>query len=139
MENMRYFKLGERIDFITHYADVQPYCQRLLGADTTNQISLENACELAKIEPDDVEFHRALDDSRLTGKLLSKVYQPSSFFALPIPTDEQFYERFLFKSVILSDFSPPQPLFPGNSPNILPKSARSLILFSYLWCRNDTF
>ena len=103
LENMRYFKLGDRIPAITHYADVQPYCQRLLGVDTTNQISLENACEVASIEPEDVEFHRALDDSRLTGKLLGKVYRSDSFAKLLVETNEQFYERFLFKSVILSD------------------------------------
>lgn len=103
LENMRYFKLGDRVPAITHYADVQPYCQRLLGVDTANQISLENACEVAKIEPDDVEFHRALDDSRLTGRLLAQVYDKRSFEKLLVKTDEQFYQRFLFKSVILSD------------------------------------
>ncbi len=108
LENMRYYKLGDHIPFITHYADVQPYCQRLLKVEGNNQISLEHACELAEIQPNDVEFHRALDDSRLTGKLLEKVYDPASFASILQPTDAIFYERFLFKTVILSDPTDPQ-------------------------------
>lgn len=107
LENLKYYQMGETVPFITHYADIQPYCQRKLGLDSSQQVSLENACEAAGIRREDTDWHRALDDSILTALLVSKVYDEASFQAVLLKTDAEFYQRFLFKSVILSDPNDP--------------------------------
>ena len=107
LENLKYYQMGDTVSFITHYADIQPYCQRRLGLDSSQQVSLENACEAAGIRRADTEWHRALDDSRLTALLLGKVYVGAGFAQILLEANAEFYKRFSFKSVTLSDPNDP--------------------------------
>lgn len=107
MENCRYFLGNDRIPFVQWYADLQAYFQQRLKMGNTQQVGLAKACELLGIVDDSMDSHRALDDSEMTGRILQKVYEPVSFMACAKETDDVFYDRLTFKTVIISDINSP--------------------------------
>lgn len=107
MENCRYFFGSDRIPFMRRYADLQLYCQMRTGAGTAQQMGLAKACERLGISGEDMDSHRALDDSIMTGRVLAKVYEPVSFARQTAEVDDRFYERITFKTVIISDIDSP--------------------------------
>ena len=103
IENCRHFFKDQRIPFLNYYVDLQHYCQTRLDYGETQQLGLFKACELLGIDTGDLENHRALDDSILTGKVFAGVYEPQSFNLQVRPAGTEFYERLTFKNVIISD------------------------------------
>lgn len=107
IEDFRYFYGRRDISFMAYYADIQRYCQRLMGVDMGQQLGLRNACEQLSISTEGMETHRALGDSILTAKVLQRVGEPSSLWEELRATDEAFYDRVLFKPTILRDIHSP--------------------------------
>lgn len=107
LENCRYFLRAEQIPFMKHYADLQEYCQRRLEYGTAQQMGLGKACELLHIEIDELSPHRALDDSILSGRVFTRIFEPVSFKRSVFKTDASFYDRLTFKTVIISDIGDP--------------------------------
>lgn len=103
LENCRYFLKEERIPFMNRYADLQNYCQRRLEYGSSQQLGLGKACELLKIDGDELSPHRALDDSILSGRIFVQVFEPHSFKRTVHEANKDFYDRLTFKTTIISD------------------------------------
>ena len=122
IENYRYFCGSEKIPFLTAYVDLQRYCEDELGRESAQQMGLSTAAQVLGIDEDGVEHHRALDDSLLALKCLQKLYRPEDLAAhMQDACQQEFYDRMLFKTVIISDL---------NNPNI----RRSDLLFRCEHC-----
>lgn len=107
MENCRFFYGKQEIPFLGHYMDFQAYAQARMGVGDGQQLGLAKAGELLGIPEDTLSLHRALDDSRLTAKILQKVVERESFDAAILPVDAEFYRRITFKTTIISDIDNP--------------------------------
>ena len=107
MENCRFFYGKQEIPFLGYYMDFQAYAQTKMGVVDGQQLGLAKAGELLGIPEDTLSLHRALDDSRLTVKLLQKVVERTSFDAAIMPVDEEFYRRITFKNTVISDIDNP--------------------------------
>ncbi|MCI8553809.1 MAG: exonuclease domain-containing protein [Clostridiales bacterium] len=106
-ENLCYFQGGREIPFMTHYADLQAYCQQRLGTGAAQQLGLEAACRIAEIDEEGVDHHRALDDSRLTARLFARLFDQESFLPYIRPADREFYDRLNFKVSYIGDIDSP--------------------------------
>ena len=107
MENCRFFYGKQEIPFLGHYMDFQAYAQARMGVGDGQQLGLAKAGELLGIPEDNLSLHRALDDSRLTAKILQKVVERESFNAAILPVDAEFYRRITFKTTVISDIDNP--------------------------------
>lgn len=107
IEDFRYFFGRRDISFMAYYADIQRYCQRLMGVDMAQQLGLRSACERLSVPTEGMETHRALGDSILTAKVLQQVGDPSTLRGELRAADEEFYDRVLFKPTILKDIDSP--------------------------------
>lgn len=107
MENCRYYYDDDRLPFMERYADLQAYCQQRMGVGTAQQVALNKACDMLGISEDGAELHRALDDSRLSGRILQRVYEPDSFAEAVREADQEFYDRLHFKTTVISDIDSP--------------------------------
>ena len=94
---------------IEKYLDLQKFIQgemRLSGYDNKNQISLEAASEILKIDTKDIEFHNAKDDSLVSALLLKKCYNEDRFNALvKDTTNPEFFKRLKFKSYAIANLN----------------------------------
>ena len=88
MENCRYYYEDDRLPFMERYADLQVYSQQRMGVGTAQQIALGKACELLGIDEDGADLHRALDDSRLSARILQRIYEADSF------AENQHHQRY---------------------------------------------
>ena len=79
IENCRYFGGSEIVPFLSRYADMQVYCEQMLGLDGKEQLGLSKAAELAGVDDGQLDHHRALDDSVLSALVLKKLYTRESF------------------------------------------------------------
>ena len=107
IENFTFFKKNPQLPFMTYYADIQPYCQRRMGVDTSQQMGLSRACELLGISAEESELHRALDDAKLTAKVFEKLFDRDSFEPCMRKADDKFYARMLFKPTYIHDIDSP--------------------------------
>lgn len=108
VENCRYFCGNERIPFLKRYVNLQAYCEKMLDYDTTKQMGLSTSAQLLKISEDGFDHHRALGDSLLSLRCFQELYTPQNLdsFVQDTTTDE-FYNRVLFKTVIVCDLNNP--------------------------------
>lgn len=108
LENYRFFLNIEYIPFMTHYMDAQAYFQsRMQLTDAGHQIGLAKAGELCELSLDDMDMHRAEDDSRLTARVLEHVWDAASFAAAIRKADAEFYKRLTFKARAVSTVTDP--------------------------------
>jgi len=107
IENFEFFTKKNHIPFMKYYADAQVYCQKRMGVDTSQQMGLSRACEALGIGAQDSALHRALDDSRLTAKVFSRLYDKESFLAFVQPVNDEFYARLLFKPIVITSTDHP--------------------------------
>ncbi|MBQ9414328.1 MAG: exonuclease domain-containing protein [Clostridia bacterium] len=107
LENYRFFHGIDRIPFMKWYADIQPYCQRRMGVDTSQQMGLSRACEALAISAEDSALHRAPDDAMLTAQVFMRLYDPESFAACLQQVNKEFYARLLFKPIFIREFDSP--------------------------------
>lgn len=99
LENCRYFTQYETIPFLYEYMDLQQYVQQRLDVSDHNQIALTSAAREVNIDLDQVELHRALDDSLLSAEVFRRCYDQRSFQeCVQDVHDQQFYHRLCFKN-----------------------------------------
>lgn len=108
MENCRFFFDEQTIPFLRYYVDCQAYVQQRLSLGDGQQLGLARAGELLGVPEEDVAFHRALDDSLLTAKVLQAAGEPDSLAAGMLTVNKEFYRRVTFKVTVLSDISDPR-------------------------------
>ena len=107
IENCRYFGGDGKIPFLSEYVDLQKYCESQLGYDPHKQMGLSTAAQLLGINEEDIDHHRALDDSLLSLRCLRKLYEPEKFQGFIQVADQKFYQKIQFKTVIVCDLKHP--------------------------------
>lgn len=107
MENCRFFYGKQEIPFLRNYMDFQAYAQVRMDVGGGQQLGLAKAGEMLGVPEDTLSLHRALDDSKLTAKILQKVFDRPSFEAAILPVDAEFYRRITFKTTVISDIDNP--------------------------------
>jgi len=108
IENCRYFCGNEHIPFLKKYVNLQSYCEQRLHYDTTKQMGLSTSAQLFGIGEEDIDHHRALDDSLLSLRCLKELYDKSSFVPFIQNAEaKEFYDKIMFKTVIVCDLSNP--------------------------------
>ncbi len=107
MENFTFFHGEPNVPFMAYYADIQPFCQKQMGVDMSQQMGLSRACEQLGISAENSALHRALDDSRLTAKVFARLFDERAFRSYIRRVDSEFYKRILYKPVILHDIDHP--------------------------------
>ena len=107
IENFKYYGGNGRIPFLRQYVNLQAYCAAMAQQDNGKLMGLTNLAEKLQIDQDDIEHHRALDDSLLSLRCLKKLYDPEKLAPFVQTADKQFYEKVTFKTVIVCDLSNP--------------------------------
>lgn len=107
MENCRYFLGDEHIPFLQAYVDLQAYAQTRLGLGLSQQMALGKLAEQVSLSSDDMELHRAIDDSALAAMIFQKVYEPKSFRKTAVRVNAEFYRRLTFKPSFLHEIDNP--------------------------------
>ena len=101
------------------YLDLQKLVQGEMynrGYESKNQVSLEAAADFLGVETEAFELHDALDDCKLSAKLLKLCYNEERFNTLVRDTENpEFYARLRFKAYPISDI---------NDSNINPKELK---------------
>lgn len=74
--NCHYFNSDAKLGFLTHFADVQRFCTRILTGEKSggNQLSVKMAAELAEISYKEEDLHDALVDATISGMVFAKVF-----------------------------------------------------------------
>ena len=101
VENCRYFSESGKIPFLTRYCDLQRYAEEKMGLGTKEQVGLAKAADLLGLDLSGMEHHRALDDSRMTLKILREIYDISAVEPFVELCDEEFYRRITFKTTYI--------------------------------------
>lgn len=107
LENLRRFSLPEKLEITRYYCDAQAMCQQVLGIEKAKQPGLSAVAEQIGIPCDDMEMHRALDDSRVTAQCFARLWNRELFEKLMCPADSEFIRRITFKTVTLCDIDNP--------------------------------
>lgn len=106
--NNEYFNKTKTLSFLDKYVNLQSYCENCMERqEAGKQMGLSTAAELLGIEFGDDKLHRALDDSILSWKCFSKLYDSEKLEKFIKVADAKFYDRLCFKNVVLTDFSNP--------------------------------
>lgn len=105
-ENYTFFT-GQKYPLGGLYADLQAYCQMRLQQPDSQQIGLSTAAGLLGIETEEMQLHRAIDDSILSAQCFAKLYDPEAFQPFIKPCDKKFFDRLMFKNVVLVDLNHP--------------------------------
>lgn len=107
LENFKRFDMPQSLGFMDYYCDVQTLCQQALKMDNSKQPGLSAIAEQLDIPCDEMEMHRALDDSLVSAECLRKVWDKKLFEKLYIKADDEFIRRLTFKTVTLCDIENP--------------------------------
>lgn len=103
IENLKHFGMEECPGFIDRYMDAQELCRRKLGMEKAKQPGLSNVAELAGIHFEDMEMHRALDDSIVMAKCVKALWDEAVAAELTYVFDKEFLRRLFFKAYYVSD------------------------------------
>ena len=106
IENCKYFCGNGRIPFLRRYINLQSYCAGEVGEDG-KLLGLSNLAERLGIDQDDIEHHRALDDSLLTLRCMRKLYDSRKLKSQIQVANKQFYDKITFKTIVVCDLSHP--------------------------------
>ncbi|WP_099205971.1 peptidoglycan editing factor PgeF [Scatolibacter rhodanostii] len=106
-ENCHYFNGTRTVPFLKKYVDLQFFAEKRLGLSTSQQVGLGKAAELVGIHAENLEMHRALDDSLLALEILRKVYDSAELERFTTICDEEFYNRVTFKTSYICDLTNP--------------------------------
>ncbi|HCR42982.1 MAG TPA: exonuclease [Ruminococcaceae bacterium] len=109
IENCRYFYGSRRVPFLMRYADLQAYCEKMLGcAAGCDQVGLGTAADALNIDASGFEHHRAVDDSMLELMCFEKLYDASALLPfIQNACTRKFYDRIEFKTAFIKDLSHP--------------------------------
>ena len=112
-ENFNFFLNIDPSESFGLYLDLQKFYQSIIPTENGNQISLKDAAKNLGLTTDNIEFHRALDDSILTAQIFTKISTKGDFQKLMVDTKiNNFYKRLLFHPYLIVDI---------KSPNIEPE------------------
>ena len=119
LENEELLLKGGTKFLMNKYLNLQKLVQNEMhskGYESKNQVALEAAADFLGVETEDYELHDALDDCKLSAKLLKLCYNEDRFNTLVKDTENpDFYARLRFKAYPISDI---------NDSNINPKELK---------------
>ncbi len=111
LENYQVILGLDHIPFVEKYLDAQKFVQDYLiskGEQITSQISLSNAAERLNIVTENLELHRAVDDSALTAKLFLMCYTPKAVKRFTIDTTKNdYFKKIAYRPYYLNDINDP--------------------------------
>ncbi len=107
LENLKEFGFPENLDIMTYYCDIQTICQLALDIDKSKQPGLSLIAEQLGITCDDMDMHRALDDSLVTVECMRRLWSEELFMKCRARADSEFIRKLTFKTVILCDINNP--------------------------------
>ena len=108
LENLRKYGMKECLsNIMDYYCDAQMICQRVLGIDAAKQPGLSLIAEQVGVPCDDMEMHRALDDSIVTAKCLRILWDNKVFNELKAKADSEFIRKITFKTTTLTNIDNP--------------------------------
>ena len=107
IENLERYGLPGVPDLADNYCDAQELCQRKLGIERSQQPGLSAVAEMIGLTCEEMEMHRALDDSRVSAVCLKRLWDDGLFRQLLYKADDEFIRRLTFKTVFLSDIENP--------------------------------
>lgn len=107
LENLKFYSMTDRISLIKNYCDAQALCQMALEIDGGQQPGLSLVADKIGISCDDMDMHRALDDSVVTSKCIKALWNNEIFETLVSKADKKFYERLTFRQFTVSDINSP--------------------------------
>ena len=106
-ENLKSFLKLSRMDYIEKYADLQKFIQEKLGV-TGNQIALMTAVEMAGLDHEKYQAHRALGDVIACADLFRLMFDEKALQKYIVNTNtDEYYERMDFKPYYISDLTSP--------------------------------
>lgn len=107
IENCLYFSGNSEVPFLHRYCNLQEYVQRSLDIPSKEQLGLAAAATALELDMGETEFHRALEDSILAGRVFQKLFDPKLMEPFIQECDAEFYRRITFKTTYVSDLSSP--------------------------------
>lgn len=110
MDNHKYHFGTDILDYIDKYINVQRYCEVMLNSyDKAKQMGLTRAAEMLEINYENIEHHRALDDSLLALECLRKLYDKDKLAEfISDAKNPSFYQKLTYKPTIIVDLNSPQ-------------------------------
>ena len=105
IENYRYLNGIEIIPFLSNYADLQNYFQRMMHTSPSHQVGLSAAAEMLGINIESFSLHRAVDDCALTAECFRKIYDREKFAVGIKRCDKAFYGKLAFKPYVISNIN----------------------------------
>ncbi len=100
-ENLKHYDMLDSIYVIKHFCDAQLLCQKFCDISVEKQIGLVAFAELIGVGIDDLQQHRALNDSLITARCLVKAFTHELYLQFVKVTDKAFYERLHFKKYFI--------------------------------------
>lgn len=108
MENCKYYLGNSKLDFLTRYCNLQAYCEIILNhTDSSRQLGLSTCAQMIDVSYTGLELHRALDDSKLSLRCMSKLYYFDRFLSHIEHVNDEFYRKITFKNTVIYDMKNP--------------------------------
>ncbi len=107
LENLRVYNRGEALSFMKNYCDLQQLCQMDMDVEAGQQLGLSAMAEKLGIEVDNMEMHRALDDSIVSAKCVKSTFKKENYDKLAKIADSEFYRWITFKTISICDLTNP--------------------------------
>lgn len=108
LDNHKYYLGEKKLPFITTYMNLQSYCEFCLDHhDKSRQMGLSTCAEMLGISAQDIELHRALDDSRLSLKCFKKLFDENKVKEFIEIANDEFYRKITFKNSVIHDMNNP--------------------------------
>jgi inhibitor of KinA sporulation pathway (predicted exonuclease) len=103
LENFEVYGIESAMQFMKHYCDLQPLCAAAIETKFDFQLSLADTAGGLGIEFDELDQHRALDDSIISAECFAAAYSAETFSSFVYRADEEFFRRVTFKNYSLTD------------------------------------
>lgn len=108
IENCKYYLGEQKISFMTTYCNLQAYCEYELNHhDKSRQLGLSTCAQMLDINTENMQLHRAYEDSQLSLLCFEKLYDSETFKEFIEVANDEFYRKITFKNTVLYDLKNP--------------------------------
>lgn len=107
LENYAAYDMGDSLPFMKSYCDLQQLCQHGMEIDAGQQLGLSTLAERLGITVEDMDMHRALDDSIVSAECIRRTFDNAVFDSMVRKADSEFYRWITFKTVSICDIDNP--------------------------------
>ncbi len=107
LENLEVYNKGKVLSFMQNYCDLQQLCQMEMDVEAGQQLGLSAMAQQLCIEVEEMDMHRALDDSIVSAQCLKKTFDEKNYREIARKADSEFYKWITFKTVSICDLTNP--------------------------------